>query len=187
MGRMATVGPLRDRDDTADTVPRTPRPACPPCDPEEWEAAVGESRALMTLDALGARPTDELRLPTAPESAARARRLTVRVLRSWDAPVSAETAELLVSELVGNVVRHTGVRTFGLALRRVDATVRVEVRDASRSLPCVIDAGEEAENGRGLYLVSALADRWGVDFLPYGKSVWFELLPEEARGETARS
>nr|WP_107409635.1 ATP-binding protein [Mangrovactinospora gilvigrisea] len=140
-----------------------------------WQALVSESRTMRAIDALGPRPTDEVRLPTAPESAARARRVAVSVMRLWGLEIQADIAELLVSELVGNVVRHTGVRTFGLNLDRRRGRVRVEVRDASRSLPCLIDAGADAESGRGLYLVDALADRWGVELLPRGKSVWFEL------------
>lgn len=141
---------------------------------------------MQALDRLGPRPTDEVRLPTAPESAAKARRVAVSVLRLWGlAPQAEDVTELLVSELVGNVVRHTGVRTFGLNLDRRRGWVRVEVRDASRSLPCLINSGTEAESGRGLYLVDALADRWGVDLRPRGKSVWFELKVSEAAVRTA--
>jgi anti-sigma regulatory factor (Ser/Thr protein kinase) len=130
---------------------------------------------MMVMDRLGPRPTDEVRMPSTPESAARARRVAMKVMRLWGLAPQVDIAELLVSELVGNVVRHTGVRTFGLNLGRRRGWVRVEVRDASRSLPCLISAGSDAESGRGLVLVDMLADRWGVDLLPRGKSVWFEL------------
>ena len=51
----------------------------------------------------------------------------------------------------------------------------MEVRDPSRALPCLLPVSETDVNGRGLLLVSKLADRWGVDLLPRGKTTWFEM------------
>jgi anti-sigma regulatory factor (Ser/Thr protein kinase) len=83
---------------------------------------------------------------------------------------------LLVSELVGNAVRHAGAPAFGLRLRRRRGWVRVEVRDPSRALPCHLPVeGMDVLSGRGLFLVDTLADRWGVDLLPQGKVTWFEM------------
>ena len=79
------------------------------------------------------------------------------------------------AELVANAVRHTGGRTFVLRLLRGSGRIRVELRDPSRALPCLIKGDPEDEAGRGLCLVDQLADRWGVDVLSRGKSVWFEL------------
>ncbi|ODA70022.1 Histidine kinase-, DNA gyrase B-, and HSP90-like ATPase [Streptomyces sp. AVP053U2] len=119
----------------------------------------------------------EVPLPSRPESAATARRLTqVVVLRHWGLGAAiTEDAVLLVSEFVGNAVRHTGARVFGLRLRRRPRWIRVEVRDPSRGLPCLMPVQELDISGRGLFLVDALADRWGVDLLPRGKTTWFDM------------
>jgi anti-sigma regulatory factor (Ser/Thr protein kinase) len=109
-----------------------------------------------------------------PEAAARARRLAVSVMLKWGLETRAETVELLVSELVGNAVRHTG-GGFGLRMRRRRGWIRVEVRDPSRALPCLLPVCDLDVSGRGLFLVDRLSDRWGVDLQPRGKTTWFEL------------
>lgn len=142
-----------------------------------WSPVAEDERALKALELFGD-PTDaEVQLPSRPESAATARRLTqVIVLRRWQlSPKMTEDAVLLVSELVGNAVRHTGARVFGLRLRRRRGWIRVEVRDPSRGLPCLMPVQELDVSGRGLFLVDKLSDRWGVDLLPRGKTTWFEM------------
>lgn len=142
-----------------------------------WSPAVEDEQGLKALELFGD-PTDaEVQLPSRPESAATARRLTqVVVLRRWQlTPKMTEDAVLLVSELVGNAVRHTGARAFGLRLRRRRGWIRVEVRDPSRGLPCLMPVQELDVSGRGLFLVDKLSDRWGVDLLPRGKTTWFEM------------
>ncbi|WP_425472004.1 ATP-binding protein [Streptomyces piniterrae] len=120
---------------------------------------------------------DEVRLPSRPQSAGIARRLTGAVLlKQWSlSPQLAEHAVLLVSELVGNAVRHTGARCFGLRMLRRRGWIRIEVRDPSRGLPCLMPVQEMDTSGRGLFLVDKLSDRWGVDLLPRGKTTWFEM------------
>lgn len=141
-----------------------------------WVPAAEDPRASVALDLVGNPSVHEVRLSSRPESAGTARRLTVAVLRLWNLNSLAENGELLVSELVGNAVRHTGARTFGLKMSRRRGWVRVEVRDPSRSLPCLVPIVRELdESGRGLMLVDLLSDRWGVDLLPRGKTTWFEL------------
>ncbi|MFF2041695.1 ATP-binding protein [Kitasatospora sp. NPDC058170] len=119
----------------------------------------------------------EVRLPSRPESGPVARRLVLSVLESWDLHQQLEVGELLTSELVANAVRHAAGRTIGLEVTRKPGWLRVEVRDSSRALPCLILAEPLPINefGRGLKIVDDLADRWGADLLPRGKSVWFEL------------
>lgn len=142
-----------------------------------WSPAVEDERALKALELFGNPTEAEVPLPSRPESAATARRLAqVVVLRHWGlTPKMAEDAVLLVSELVGNAVRHTGARVFGLRMRRRRGWIRVEVRDPSRGLPCLMPVQEMDVSGRGLFLVDKLADRWGVDLLPRGKTTWFEM------------
>ncbi|WP_393060658.1 ATP-binding protein [Streptomyces sp. LN549] len=139
--------------------------------------AVDDEQAFKALELFGNPTEDEVRLPSRPESAATARRLTsCVVLRQWAlSPQTAEYAVLLVSELVGNAVRHTGARVFGLRMMRRRGWIRIEVRDPSRGLPCLMPVQEMDISGRGLFLVDKLSDRWGVDLLPRGKTTWFEM------------
>lgn len=139
--------------------------------------AAGDEQALKALELFGD-PTDgEVRLPSRPESAAIARRIAYAVvLRQWQlSPQVTEHAVLLVSELVGNAVRHTGASVFGLRMLRRRGWIRIEVRDPSRGLPCLMPVQPMDVSGRGLYLVDKLSDRWGVDLLPRGKNTWFEM------------
>jgi anti-sigma regulatory factor (Ser/Thr protein kinase) len=144
-----------------------------------WSPAVEDEWALKALELYGNPADDEVELPSLPESAATARRLAQTVvLRQWGlGPKLAEETVLLVSELVGNAVRHTGARTFGLRMRllRARGCIRVEVRDPSRGLPCLMPVQDLDTSGRGLFLVHELSDRWGVDLEPYGKATWFEM------------
>ncbi|MEW2508603.1 ATP-binding protein [Streptomyces sp. NPDC046870] len=85
---------------------------------------------------------------------------------------------LCATELLTNVIDHLGegtpvtVRVGGTAVGRT----RIEVTDPDpRALPVLLPAGETAESGRGLALVDALAERWGVDQGPDRKTVWCEL------------
>ncbi|GHH80672.1 ATP-binding protein [Streptomyces sulfonofaciens] len=148
-----------------------------------WSPAVEDERALEVMELLGNPAEAEVRLPSRPESAATARRLAqVVVLRHWGlGPKLAEDTVLLVSELVGNAVRHTGAQAFGLRMRlpRGRNCLRVELRDPSRGLPCLMPVHELDISGRGLFLVDGLSDRWGVDLEPHGKATWFEIrIPE---------
>jgi anti-sigma regulatory factor (Ser/Thr protein kinase) len=140
-----------------------------------WPPTAVDDLAATSLDLVGNPSVDEVRLSSRPESAATARRLSRSVLRLWGLPQFNDVVELLVSELVGNAVRHTGARTFGLRMLRRRGWIRVEVRDPSRALPCLMPVREMDVSGRGLFLVDKLADRWGVDLLPRGKTTWFEM------------
>ncbi|MFC7306411.1 ATP-binding protein [Streptomyces monticola] len=128
-------------------------------------------------------------LPRTPRSASRARALLREQLTEWkvDGEV-ADTAQLLLSELVTNSIRHGRVppgREIGVRLARYEGRVRVEVADASNALPEPRQAGLDEEDGRGLALVIALADRWGCCPRRHGigKATWAELvLPVRAVG-----
>jgi anti-sigma regulatory factor (Ser/Thr protein kinase) len=146
-----------------------------------WSPVAEDERALKALELFGSPTQGEVPLPSLPESAATARRLVqVVVLTHWRlSPRTAEDAVLLVSELVGNAVRHTGARVFGLRMRQQRGWIRVEIRDPSRGLPCLMPVQELDISGRGLFLVDKLSDRWGVDLLPRGKTTWFEMKAAE--------
>ncbi|MEV5435620.1 ATP-binding protein [Streptomyces sp. NPDC052682] len=85
----------------------------------------------------------------------------------------ADTAELLVGELVTNALRHAAAR-FRLTLFAAHGVLRCEVSDPDGRLPRVLDAAT-GESGRGMFLVQALAQRWGCHRDGPGKTVWFEL------------
>ncbi|MEU8538835.1 ATP-binding protein [Streptomyces sp. NPDC048717] len=144
---------------------------------EDEQAAETYRVTTQALAEYGNPAEEDVRLPSLPQSAALARRLTQWVvLREWSlGPQIAEHAVLLVSELVGNAVRHTGARAFTLRMHRRRGRIRIEVRDPSRGLPCLMPVHELDTSGRGLMLVDKLSDRWGVDLAPRGKTVWFEM------------
>ncbi|MFJ7272510.1 ATP-binding protein [Streptomyces sp. NPDC099050] len=109
-------------------------------------------------------------------SAGHMRRILRMFLAQWELDALAGAAELALTELVANVVRHVpGRGCVVLILRRPDG-LRVEVSDGCPSppRPAAPDAGELSEGGRGLLLVEAVTDRWGTDANSTGKTVWFE-------------
>ncbi|MEU9731055.1 ATP-binding protein [Streptomyces sp. NPDC048002] len=116
-------------------------------------------------------------LSPTPRGARLARRLATEQLRCWGLPL--EPADLIVAELASNAATHGRVagRSFQLLLYVVGATLRIEVTDTRGDwLPEPRDADPECGTGRGLLLVAALADRWGVTrSLPPRKTVWAEL------------
>jgi anti-sigma regulatory factor (Ser/Thr protein kinase) len=90
-----------------------------------------------------------------------------------------ETVVLLVSELVSNAVQHGGPHgpdsSLGLMIEQHSGGVRVEVTDAGSGDPCPGGGAIDRPSGRGLFLVEALASRWGFNRMAVGKTVWFEL------------
>ena len=87
-------------------------------------------------------------------------------------PAAAETAVLLASELVTNVVVHTRSAEVGLRARCNGDTLLVAVDDEAAPPPACRDC---ARTGGGLALVDSLATRWGWEPLATGKRVWFEV------------
>lgn len=109
-----------------------------------------------------------------------ARDFTAAVLDAWAARVRRDDLLLCVSELATNAYLH-GVppgRGFRLyVFQAEDGGVRVEVHDSGDGHPAARAPGVEAETGRGLLLVSALADDWGVGERDPGKIVWCSFAP----------
>lgn len=105
------------------------------------------------------------------------RRVVALRLAAWGLPELVDTARLCVSELVSNVLTHVGIGTPGLLVVSVNgADLRIEVHDPdTRALPAVVVAEADAEGGRGMTLVDALADRWGVQLHEHHKVTWCEL------------
>ncbi|GAA2354642.1 SpoIIE family protein phosphatase [Streptomyces violaceusniger] len=115
-------------------------------------------------------------LPDDPQAAGQARDLVRGQLGVWGIDSLTTTTELLVSELVGNVVRHAK-GPVGLRLLH-SRTLICEVSDGSPATPRIRRAADTDEGGRGLQLVAALAHRWGARYTLEGKCIWTEqLLP----------
>jgi anti-sigma regulatory factor (Ser/Thr protein kinase) len=115
--------------------------------------------------------TDLVAGPTAPSHA---RRFVREVLAQWGLAGVSETVILLANELVTNAVLHAGT-DITLDVSLSDATVRVEVVDASPRELSPARYGATAQTGRGLTLVQKVASDWGVTPRGSGKAVWFEV------------
>ncbi|MEC4016935.1 SpoIIE family protein phosphatase [Streptomyces sp. H27-D2] len=128
---------------------------------------------MARLNGIAREDVAEYRLALDPREVGRARRRVRAQLLDWGLPEAVETAELLVSEVVTNAVRHAHTRRVELRLVRTDALL-CEVTDDDHALPVLMSAGERDESGRGLRVVSRLAREWGVSRTQQGKTVWFE-------------
>ncbi|WP_424861411.1 ATP-binding protein [Streptomyces sp. MMS24-I29] len=99
-------------------------------------------------------------------------------LDQWGLPLTARRDDILlcVSELATNAVRHaTAGQRFLVRIREDGELLRIEVLDKSRRRPRVRTPNSDESSGRGLLLVDAFADLWGVDAItPRGKAVWSE-------------
>lgn len=84
-----------------------------------------------------------------------------------------EAAELMTSEVATNCVLHAHT-DFELAIDAEDE-IRIEVSDQGPGRPKLLSPGARQLTGRGLRIVDAMADAWGVDPATQGKSVWFTL------------
>ena len=97
-----------------------------------------------------------------------------------------DTLLLLTAELVTNAVLH-GRSEVVLSLGRRGAHVRVGVGDENTRVPLRSAPDPEALNGRGMALVEALSDDYGVEVSSYGKTVWFDVLTSLAPARSARA
>lgn len=115
-------------------------------------------------------------LPPTAESASVARWLVNDLLKDLVDPDTRDTAALLTTELVSNAIRHTRDELV-ITVRLAGGLLRVGVSDSSHRRPQLVQVGSRDTSGRGLHLVEAMADRWGVDpdDRGLGKTVWFEL------------
>ncbi|MFJ2646368.1 ATP-binding protein [Streptomyces sp. NPDC087420] len=119
------------------------------------------------------------------EELAALRRVVELHLRRWGLPELAGPANLCVTELVTNVITHVGPGTpTTLSVSMNGVHLRLEVTDPdSRALPTLIEASGDAEGGRGMALVNAVTDRWGVILRGDTKVTWCEL-PTSLRSPT---
>jgi len=132
-----------------------------------------------------------MRFTSTPRGARLARRLVSHRLDEWGHPYTSptnETVTLIAAELTANAVRHGHVpgRDFHLSVTEtaIGGTFRIEVTDTrAEKLPAPGTPPPDGESGRGLLLVDALANVWGVDprATGPGKTVWAEFhVPSES-------
>ncbi|MEU3166058.1 ATP-binding protein [Streptosporangium sp. NPDC006930] len=131
---------------------------------EETEAEThrhgqGDLMVAGTLDGLRTVCWD---IPRDPATVAEARRMTRDVFTGWDLPPEfVDDAVLVVGELVANATVY-GQEPIRLSLWSMAQGVCVRVTDHGPGWPRPLDLGQDASHGRGLAIVEALADRWGV-------------------------
>ncbi len=152
--------------------------------------ATGDSLRALAAPGLdsASTPHTHLELGAFPTAVPCARLHAKHVLREWNLPDLADTAELIVSELVTNAVRASA----GLMQSRYDGRwvpgappvrlwllsdgrhIVIQVWDANEEMPACQDAGLDAEGGRGLLLVESLSVEWGsyTPEMSSGKVVW---------------
>lgn len=133
----------------------------------------------MTRDNEGCVPRMAWELPFLADAqeVAGLRRMLRLHMTLWGLPHLVDEAQICVSELVANVITHVGPETpTTLTVSMRDTYVRLEIRDPdSRALPTLLRPEWEAESGRGMALVDAIVDKWGVILREDHKVVWCEL------------
>ncbi|MCC2280465.1 ATP-binding protein [Streptomyces sp. ET3-23] len=129
---------------------------------------------------LAGRLQDAFHFPALNTSVAEARRRVLARLQEWGIDeMACDDAQLVVSELFTNAVRHTDSDKVGCQLRVSGAALRIEVTDQGHAPtePRMRCSGTDEESGRGLLLVGALSQAWGVrpDDSGRGRVVWADL------------
>lgn len=132
-------------------------------------------------------------LPSAPFWARRYATATLHAWQLW--PGMIDAAELLVSELVTNAIRASGLGAdqltrsdvdaagrISLTLRLLPGRVVIEVLDHDPGRPVRADAGPDAESGRGLMIVDALSKEWGYQYPPSGGKIVYCILDTPESG-----
>jgi len=159
-------------------------PAAPKHDTGHQTEPVRELRAAIPADVLST-VLDELSLTIVRDSAPNGatdvdarwvghlRRISALKLRACGLSALVEDAQLLISELVTNGLRYGTDRRIVFRLAIDTHAVLMEVNDGSPGRAQVREAGSEEESGRGMFLVAALADAWGVS--PDGTKTWCTL------------
>jgi len=100
--------------------------------------------------------------------------------------IAVSHARSLVRELVTNAIRYAPNGEIKLHLVLEPESLVCEVHDSSPALPRVLQVDKDAENGRGLHVVSQLSQHWGARRTHNGKVVWCEQpVPEELRESIA--
>lgn len=183
-----SAAPAEDLEAMADTVVRAVRSyqtTGPPADRREDDLAL----LLLRRGPEPARtcPARRTMLTVAQDDASQVKNARDEVralLHDWVRQEQVDTAALLVSELLSNVLLHTE----GDAALRAEVVgcpggrrLRIEVADCDDEMPHRRTPGELASTGRGLVLLDRMASAWGVEPRGQGKSIWFELNEDGGR------
>jgi anti-sigma regulatory factor (Ser/Thr protein kinase) len=129
--------------------------------------------ALKWLDSPEFPERRQLTLPPDPASCGLARALVSQACADWGMRRAQRLAELLISELVANGVRHAQTK-LKVTVRRTDGEIELSVRDhGTGKLPG--DTEMDDPRGFGLQLLAALSDSWGWSPAGQGKVVWTRL------------
>ena len=110
-----------------------------------------------------------------PESVSRARRWFRKFIAPYNPACSIDDCTLMISELVTNAIRY-GAPPVRVRLL-LGRTLVCEVSDGSNTSPRPRQATTTDEGGRGLFLVSQFAERWGTRYAAHDKVIWAELNP----------
>jgi anti-sigma regulatory factor (Ser/Thr protein kinase) len=121
-----------------------------------------------------------LDLPATVDSIRRARHAIDALAWPGQQTEAGFNLRLLVTERVTNAIRHAGLSTSDRVVIEIDAgreKVRAEITDPGRGFtrPAELELSPDRHDGRGLFLVDAIATRWDVERDPDGTRVWFEL------------
>lgn len=116
-----------------------------------------------------------LDLPPLPMAATLARNFVRECSTDLGSSDVVDALVLCASELVTNALDHA-LPPYRLTVTRGPGRVRIGVADASVRLPVLRAASTVSERGRGIFILEAMAARWGVDPTPMGKTVWAEFL-----------
>jgi anti-sigma regulatory factor (Ser/Thr protein kinase) len=100
-----------------------------------------------------------------------ARRFVRDVLREQSREL-LDAVELMASELATNCIHHAKT-SFELKIDDAQSQIRVEVRDSGQGRPVPRSPAPTDRTGRGLRIVEAMAEAWGVERSSSGKTVWF--------------
>ncbi|MEU1178923.1 SpoIIE family protein phosphatase [Streptomyces sp. NPDC005820] len=168
-----TPGPLADRRGDDIAVLLLCRHGGAACGPAATPVRTPVRRTMLTV------------AQAEPERIAVGRQQLRELLHDWPSADQIDSAVLLLSETLTNVLVHTDADALLVAevtgapgARRI----RIEVTDAGDDLPHRRRPGELASSGRGLVLIELLADTWGVAPRGEGKTIWFELYEADGAG-----
>ncbi|MGJ5803613.1 SpoIIE family protein phosphatase [Streptomyces europaeiscabiei] len=161
--RAALADPERAPEETCRVVLDTVAPAHP-----------GDDIALLVArtHAFDPRRIAAWELPADPVRVSEVRAAALRQMTDWGLDEAAFAAELMLSELVTNAIRH-GAGPIRVRLLH-DRSLICEVSDTSSTAPHLRRAATTDEGGRGLFLVAQLSQSWGTRYTPEGKVIWAE-------------
>ncbi|MCX4669244.1 SpoIIE family protein phosphatase [Streptomyces sp. NBC_01381] len=162
------------RDALAGHPDRSPEESCQAVLDELLPGRPQDDVALLIARTRGL-PSDRIAdwdVPLDPAAVAGMRDAVSRRLDEWGLSELGFSMELVLSELITNAIRY-GSEPIHVRLIH-DRTLICEVADGSSTSPHLRYAATTDEGGRGLFLVSQIAERWGTRYTPQGKVIWAE-------------